>query len=345
MQIAWEDQGWNESFQQPSTATMYYNYRVPIDNERKSQHQNEVLQASQADLERSAAESCQRKKEIRKMAAFLIFSFLILIFNIAFLGAFAKGRDLLTPVTLFQGSCTESAKLSFWIHLLINGLSSVLLMGSSIGFQTAQLVRGWTDQYGSIYGYASGGIALLVVLGFSSLPIHLFYNSAVYQTIGTNSFYLAIVGETFFSSGPATPPTIFSDSDFDPVYENMRANGSNWDKMNNLDCIETYGNKLLTDHGNLILVTSNSSSASLYLALYIDWNQQDPIYAWMCSPLGSDFGIPIDQPANCTLSSLESGAANWTILSQGGGSGLNPRSEISRYPVEYCLSEPISSQY
>jgi hypothetical protein len=141
MQDAWEDRGWNESVQQPPPTTMYGNYNVPIDDKTVFQSQIEVPKASQVDLERSDAERSEFKKRKWKMAAFTIFSFLILIFNIAVLGALASRGDLLTPITLFQGNCTESSKFSFWIHLLINGFSSALLMGSSAGMQTARLVR------------------------------------------------------------------------------------------------------------------------------------------------------------------------------------------------------------
>jgi len=174
----------------------------------------------------------------------------------------------------------------------------------------------------------------LFFLGISSLLIHLFYNAAVYQTVGTTSFYVAAVGEDFLSSAPTTISVDFAGSSFVPVYEDMRANGSTWDKMSNLDCIKTYGGDFLSVYRNLIVVTSNSnSSVSSYF--FVDWRIQDPTYGWMCGD--SDFVSPdgyslsygeFFNATNCTLLSLESGAANWTV----------------GYPVEYCLSEPVNSQ-
>ncbi len=108
-----------------------------------------------------------------KIALFAVLACLVFILNTAAVAIFATHSDV-----LFSGTCEESHRFSFWIHLLINVLSTALLMGTSNAMQMLPL----------ILPKPSGSKVLWFILGFSSIHLHLLYNSAVYETIGAEPF-------------------------------------------------------------------------------------------------------------------------------------------------------------
>ncbi|KAN0115423.1 hypothetical protein V8E51_004967 [Hyaloscypha variabilis] len=302
----------------PSFATSPY-YQEPLKSEITSTYQEfqvDMLEASQEVVEKKAL----RKAKI-KVASFLLASFLILIFNIIILCIFPKGSDIFTPVVILRSNYAETRRFGFWIYRLINALATLLILGSNVGMQTAELLRkGRNPDF-------RGRRKIWSFLALTSLGVYLFYNSAVPETQTTSPFYLAVVGEEFLSSGPPTPPPsigdAYSDTYFLPAYQDMRANGSRWDRLSNLECIQAYAAPIITDRRNLIIVTSNDTDPT-------------SIYEELFHRLGS-------LPPNCPLSSLESNATNWTII--GIAPFTNSENELDtspKYLVEYCLSEPIN---
>jgi hypothetical protein len=122
----------------PSFATSPY-YQEPLKSEITSTYQEfqvDVLEASQEVVEKKAFQKAKIK-----VASFLLASFLILIFNIIILCIFPKGSDIFTPVVILRSNCAETRRLGFWIHLLINALATLLILGSNVGMQTAELFR------------------------------------------------------------------------------------------------------------------------------------------------------------------------------------------------------------
>jgi hypothetical protein len=330
----------------PSFATSPY-YQEPLKSEITSTYQEfqvDVLEASQEVVEKKAFQKAKIK-----VASFLLASFLILIFNIIILCIFPKGSDIFTPVVILRSNCAETRRLGFWIHLLINALATLLILGSNVGMQTAELFRkGRNPDF-------RGRRKLWSFLALTSLRVYLFYNSAVPETQTTFPFYLAVVGEEFLSSGPPTPPPsigdTYSDTYFLLAYQDMRANGLRWDRLSNLECIQAYAAPIITDRRNLIIVTSNDTDpTSIYEELFIDWYEPGTSWGWMCptnydnTPGSSDLDLTQDSlPPNCPLSSLESNATNWTII--GIAPFTNSENELDtppKYPIEYCLSEPIN---
>jgi Family of unknown function (DUF6536) len=95
---------------------------------------------SERDMYQAEAVAKEFSKAQTKLIIFTVASFLILLFNIAILVVFGIRGHLSTPVNPFSGTCAQSRKLSFWPHLLVNLLSTILLLGSSTGIQVYQLV-------------------------------------------------------------------------------------------------------------------------------------------------------------------------------------------------------------
>jgi hypothetical protein len=297
---------------------------------------------SERDIDSAEAVEKEFLKAQTKLILFSVSSFLILLFNIIILAVFGRRGHLSTPITLFHGTCAQSRKFSFWIHFLVNVLSTILLVGSTTGVQVVQLVR-------SVRGNILSNVRDILFFGFCSLPFHLFYNSAVFETVGATPFYWAVVGEEFLQYGPTTPNSNITDPEFVSVYADIRANASHWDKLSNLECIKAYGPDVVTDRRNVLAVTMNSSRPdALYEAFLVEWAGGLKGYAWMCPLTADGFAFNLTSntelnvpPENCTISSLENGAANWTLSDIG---ALDNPYDTGYYPVDYCLSEPITSQ-
>lgn len=371
MNVPWE-QGWAHHQQQPPPLTVptnqsnnyYSHYWLPANNKMafpQSQCESHSRPVdSDADVE-EASRKHQLRKEQRKMTAFAALSLVILIFNTAVLVAYARRVGSPEPtIPLFQGTCTETARFSLWVHVLINALALCLSLVSANGMRNVRLVH--EAQPSDAGGDGDVGPILICFLA-SLLPIYIFYNATIYQVVGANAYYAAAVGEDFFSAG--TLPAALADNSnftaFVAAYGDMRTNGSSWVRMGNLECIETYSTGFLNDYRNLILVASNRTSPeALYQAFYIDWRSYlgqpslfdyfSPalnlaVYSWMCPPAGENIstaGFWSAADETCTLSSLESGATAWAVPFNGLSSIYGPNMLPS--PVEYCLAEPSPSQ-
>ena len=276
---------------------------------------NELVRGLQeTESEGRTALSKQSNSPSTKIALFAVLVCSVFILNTVAVAIFATHSDV-----LFSGTCAQSHRFSFWIHLLINGLSTAILMGTSNAMKLLPL----------ILPKPSGSKVLWLILGFSSIPLHLLYNSAVYETIGAEPFSWAIVGPDFLKSGSASA----SPRDFSGVYAEMLANGSTWDRLNSSACIKTYGADYMIDRGDVILVTSNSNQPnSMYEYGSVAGAQYGTSFQWMCETQNEWYDSPTGP--NCTLSTLAAQAANWTM-------GIEDPGPI--YPIEYCLSQKITS--
>jgi hypothetical protein len=286
----------------------------------------------------------------RKLIAFAVLAILVFVLNavpvIGFgIGSFGfkdeshQSYGSLSGV-IYEGTCTQTKTFDFWIHLLINVLSTALLMGNSKAMQTLRLLvangagESRLSSHPQVHSTSRprGALALWIILGLSSVPIHLLYNSSIYETIGATGFSWAIVGQDFLESGPASIGPNGLDNSFGPIYADMRANGSTWERLNNSECIQTYGADYLTDRGNVLLITSNNDSASsMYQYGSAGAAQYGTSFGWMCEQEYQYTSVPT---AKCNLSELEASAANWTLGIKDPGPS---------YPIKYCLSESITS--
>ena len=366
MQATYERSDWIQDTGIPYSGSNPHSYNPYQQRDNKKDIVPLETEIPGAGFDLAVAEKCEFRKAKFKVAAFAILTCLVLVLNIIVLGIYGRKGNVGQPITIFSGTCPQSRTLGFWVHFLINVLSTLVLVGSLTSVQVLHLLRN-NVSFGPIPSLDLRFRFVWIFIGLTTLPFHLLYNSAVFETAASNPFYWAVVGEDFFSSGPTTAPQ-HSDPEFVPVYHSMRTEGSSWTKLNNLECIKTYGSDFHIYNRNVILLTSNSSSpASLYQAYYQPLAAGgNKTYSWMC-PLGSHDTLPLSvndtgftaatiAPENCTLASLESGAANWTISGFVPGTDLNatetpqfytgplPDTPQNYYPVEYCLSEPVVSQ-
>lgn len=288
----------------------------------------------------------------------------ILLFNIILtIGASARNPGHGGLVNIQQGSCSESDRLDFWLHLLINALSTILLAASNYCMQClssptrkdidkAHAQHRWLDvgvqslrNLGSISG---SRLCLWWLLALSSIPLHLLYNSAVISTQASQE-YNVFVGspallegnglnwsmpvEKFKSYGYHTDN---SGQSLVALYLDQFRNVSTWDRLDNDACIQAYFKSYIVGYGDVILMTSKlNATVPLLLA------RQDAVFStsglatqdWMCS------AIPY---LACDVNQLRAKASSWAMNDTLYLSANDLYSQ--QYPIEYCLSQPVQEQ-
>ncbi|KAF2430337.1 hypothetical protein EJ08DRAFT_660813 [Tothia fuscella] len=209
------------------------------------------------------------------------------IWTLAAHGAGKGGRQV-----LYEGSCEETRKLNLGIHLLINILSTILLSSSNYCMQVlsaatrqdvdkAHAKGVWLDigvpSFRNLRRIHKRRALLWWLLGLSSLPLHLFYNSAVFSSIMKQPYEVYDVDpnfETITKSKKNGPEMLWT---------------SERDSLERLDpdqCISAYAQDLVTSRSDVILVRSKevgSGKSSGYFEQCIT----DP-YQWICAQDGEN---------------------------------------------------------
>ncbi len=243
-------------------------------------------------------------------------------------------------VTIQHGDCSKTKKLSLWLHLAINILSTLLLGASNYCMQclsspsraeidSAHSQHVWLDigvpSVRNLRRVSWNKVILWWILAFSTIPLHLLYNSAIFSTIGANN-YEAYVGSKNLVTGVGINCSL-------PLFDVSNLNrtlcyfqqAANWDYLTNEECIKVYSPEYVTGNNNVLAVTSsalNDSSPVLYPAYPDDSSGVD---SWLCVTDG------------CDTNALVAEAANWTI------SAYDPASDQDSLvvPIQYCLSQQV----
>lgn len=125
--------------------------------------------------------------------------------------------------TSHEGSCKQSSKLGFWIHLMINVLSTTLLGASNYAMQClnaptrteidkAHAKGDWLDigiiSMRNIRKTAYHRQALWWALATSTIPLHLLWNSAVFISLSSHDYVAWVVPSDFalFNTTITTDP-------------------------------------------------------------------------------------------------------------------------------------------
>lgn len=186
---------------------------------------------------------------------------IVLLVNlITLIVVYAKYQVVDHAVTLFTGSCTTTSNTIIGLHLAINVLSSILLATSNSSMQClssptrtdvdrAHAKTRWltigTPSVRNIFYVSRVKAALWILLGLSSFPLHLLWNSVFFETLATNE-YIAVSATDGFLQGK---PWSFEGLDdlgltnVSPAVNSIQAsvNQSKFTRMENADCIRAYG--------------------------------------------------------------------------------------------------------
>ncbi|KAH8798764.1 hypothetical protein DL96DRAFT_1539440 [Flagelloscypha sp. PMI_526] len=246
---------------------------------------------------------------------------LVLVVNVTVLGLLIQrnsSHSAIVPIS--TGSCASLKHTSLFVHLAINIASSLLLSGSNFCMQCisaptrkdidAAHVRGrWLDiavpSVRNIRVLGRTRLLLWLFIGLSSIPLHLLYNAD-----GT----LETKNHTF---GTYQAPLLAS----------IQANASQFQRLDNRDCITAYTQRILADRSNVILVASNTPQDDAFAARFNN----------RCQNPNADIIQPATEvkyyefPTNCSTlyRDIRDNASRWAV------SGFN---------IDHCLSQTPESQ-
>ncbi|KAK4233848.1 hypothetical protein C8A03DRAFT_47693 [Achaetomium macrosporum] len=199
-------------------------------------------------------------------------------------------------------SCSRAKNINTGIHVFINVLSSILLAGSNYCMQflsaptrdqidKAHQKTQWVDigvsSTRNLFIIPWGNALIWALLSLSSLPLHLFYNSAIFASISTNEYNVTVVNEAFMTQDNRTElPPYLQTSDLDAMYR-----AAVEDRVQRLDpstCLNAYASNFQSDRGDLLLVTPGFTMPlmeqnNLGLRTEALYRATTQPYWWMCT--------------------------------------------------------------
>ena len=190
--------------------------------------------------------------------------------------------------TLQVGDCNSTSSLGFWLHLIINGLSTLLLGASNYSMQClssptrSEIDRAhrkciWLDigtpSVKNLRRISWSRIVLWWALAISSIPLHLFWNSAVVSTLYSRE-YIVLVAPASFPSGP---PFEASDNlQYNNTYQQLASNASMLERLEPRACLEAYVGSTNSNRGNVVLVSSYNATGRNVSNEYL-YNEIGPV--------------------------------------------------------------------
>ncbi|KAF9891764.1 hypothetical protein FE257_003245 [Aspergillus nanangensis] len=291
-----------------------------------------------------------------------ILSTVVLAFNLGFVLWAVQHRTLMNGRgVIYSGDCSQSKKISVGFHLVINILGTVLLGASNYGMELNALTeindakqclcapsrenvdrahsRGnWLDigvqSMRNLWQIPRKHLFMWACLALSSLPLHLVYNSTIFQTISVYKFDVYYGNKPFssFSADDVRPPYINTDAFYRLL---QKGQNGELDRLENDECISEYAEMFQTSRGSVLLVTEtfNSSMKDFDTFIQPDRSTSDP-YNWICS--GSR---DLWAGMNCAseVHKVLSNSKNWTVTD-------TMTTKREPHKVKYCLSEKTSQQ-
>lgn len=289
-------------------------------------------------------------------------------------------------MTVWTGECDHASNTVTGAHFIINILSSLLLAASNASMQCLgspsrkELDAKHKSRAAFVIGVPSVRNAWLVsrpkavvwlILGCSSLPLHLLWNSTVFQTLAARNYYAMSVTEAFNAGATWIDPLNGTSGWWEENgvwssvtrMQHLAQNGS-LERLERSACINAYGRELVADRGSVLMITNssgvipvgygtaNTSLIAIYASAFTpnatSASQSDPAsYQWMCASGSCDLKA---------LSTLTMHVSEPWIPGYGdfgnevgficgnAGTGLLSCGSQHGAHVRYCLSEPVESQ-
>ncbi|RSL50765.1 hypothetical protein CEP53_008696 [Fusarium sp. AF-6] len=240
---------------------------------------------------------------------------------------------------IFEGSCVTSKNLNAVLHLLINIFSSVLLSASSYAMQCLSApTRAEVDQAHAQGQWMDVGLLsvrnlgkisgkrcfLWVLLALSSLPMHLLYNSVVFASLSTTSYFAVVIDES--GRWNASAVVTKGDSEMEVGKSFQFALRYNWENLTTLQCIDAYATGFQTTRSHVILVCDKGSG--IYDSDLV--STSDNLWRNHCRPSPFDWicGASVEGCSACRnqLAAVRNKANDW---------------RPAGCRVKYCLSKPV----
>ncbi|KAI2615203.1 hypothetical protein GGR54DRAFT_632302 [Hypoxylon sp. NC1633] len=192
---------------------------------------------------------------------------------------------------IYAGDCGTVNSLDLWLHLLINLLSTFMLAASNYCMQLlaaptradinrAHQDHSWLDigilSFRNLRFVSRWKQLICALLVFTSLPIHLMYNSAVFQSHISYDYTVAVVKDSFLDNSTWSLETAVRNRGRQPGWSDPHVNPPNLDylqvihgiqqsaintpyvRRNISQCFELY-NDYFAPQGNVVVLVKNES--------------------------------------------------------------------------------------
>lgn len=250
---------------------------------------------------------------------------------------------------VYRGTCKQAEQQNTLYHVFINILSTAMLAASNYCMQLLCAPNRTNIDNAHAHGvWLDIGIpsirnlrfltwkrrGLWLALCFSSIPLHLIYNSAFYAAIASNEYNILYATEDFLNNGQYNSTRFPETTALNATA--IQQDSSNYTRMSNLDCIKAYSEDFVTEYKTVIAVVHNTSqgnSGSL-LDVYVndlppakEFNSSYNSFAWICN----DTTVPpTNEPCRETTRQLQKTA--------------NSRWNSGGFDISYCMVEKLEQQ-
>ncbi|CAG8922731.1 unnamed protein product [Penicillium salamii] len=258
----------------------------------------------------------------------------ILVGNIVFLVIICVKYPTQSPsVAVYRGDCATAGHLNTMADVILNALSTVLLASSNFAMQClnsptrsevdlAHAKQRWlrigAPSIRNLRFISKSKAFLWLLLGASSFPLHMIWNSVILDSDEVKRFLAVTVTESFIKGGywsmpPVSRPLRYNESLLSSLYHDMIADLQQQAQKNQLwsidspSCLREITSSVATLHGSILLLVdasnyspigSNSSTNSSIRAMYHLQPERPTVYTeglgWY--PQHPDFGDPGGAP-------------------------------------------------
>ena len=247
--------------------------------------------------------------------------------------------------TIYEGSCKSTRRLSLWLHLVINVLSTLLLGASNYTMQClASPTRDEVDRAHRQNRWLDIGVPsirnlarisphrkiLWWVLVISGVPLHLLYNSVVFSTISFQMYSVYVASPDLVSQKALNWTGAVKTYGNEVLSLEYLRNISSWQQLDNAACIRAYAQPYVSACGDIVAISSTVNGSALIEISESEGLGSDT-YSWLCS---SSINPALDDKP-CDVDHTLKNAQGWA---------LSDESNSHLWPIQYCLSQPVSER-
>jgi hypothetical protein len=258
---------------------------------------------------------------------------------------------------VFAGNCQQAETINTWIHLVINALSTTLLSSSNYCMQilsaptrkeidSAHAKQRWLDfgvpSIRNLKAVSNRKVVAWWLLGLSSVPLHLVYNSVFFSTIASNEYEVVFANASFVHGGPQG---VYDKTKF-PIINDTQIRAKSWDRLEPAACINSYATEFLNTRRNLVVVvfrnekSRNDSSVQEVVSNTFNFTIQKPDafdpYRWICDTGDGDHRYDFDKSEMKSDSRCSSKVSKVKTYSN--------MWHWQEWDIDYCLSEPVEGK-
>lgn len=261
--------------------------------------------------------------------------------------------------TIQEGNCKETGHVGFWLHLIINLFSTLLLSASNYSMQClasptreevdeAHRQSIWLDigvpSVRNLTRIARPRIVLWWLLVISGVPLHLFYNSAIFSTLSAQEYSVYVASPDLVSGNAvdwAAPAySAYDENNGTLTVANFQdiGNKSIWQQLDNAACIRAYAERFLSMRGDLVAISA-AVNASILLTEGIQGGSYKYPYNWMCYKYLSEMDALSRGTPRCDVDAILKEPSIWTLTAYYEAPHID-----ESFRIEYCLSRLVEER-